>query len=201
MTNTLDDAINKFVTGKCGVISLPEGYRIDQVVSLLEENNQDTELVALQPLEEVGDYIVDPPYIWGVTTECKHPGGVMNYFFAPMLNDDAVQSIWTNGVENYPFIESKLALNKEDWLDPTNEIFSEIVNKTDALVDGSIRYTPAYRYNETWMEYETSLYDERVKVINNVVIEGGDIQEAISSYIFFVQEVAEQIINELNNDY
>lgn len=97
--NTITDAIEAFGKGECGVISLWEGEGADYLIAELAKNGIEDELIVLDPLIEMGSYIGKEPAVLAVTTSCKNPGGVVEYFFKPMLDGGDVQRLWTYGVQ------------------------------------------------------------------------------------------------------
>lgn len=98
-TNNEEEAINQFITGKCGVISEWSGQTGDVLQKGLEANGLDSRIAVLSPIAEVGQYVTKNKMILAVTTSCEHPGGVVKYFFEPMLADEEVQMLLTFGVK------------------------------------------------------------------------------------------------------
>jgi putative aldouronate transport system substrate-binding protein len=98
---SVTDAISEFGSGKCGVISLWEGDGADYLINELQKNGIEDDIIVMEPLEEMGSYIGKEPAVFAITTSCENPGGVMKYFFEPMLDGGAVQKLWTYGVEGY----------------------------------------------------------------------------------------------------
>ena len=98
---TTKDAITEFGSGKCGVISLWEGVGADFLTNELKKNGIEDDIIVMEPLAEMGGYIGTEPGVFVITTNCKNPGGVVKYFFEPMLDGGTVQKLWTYGVEGY----------------------------------------------------------------------------------------------------
>ncbi len=99
--NTVDDAIAAFGAGECGVISLWEGDGGDYLLAELEKNGIKDELIVLDPLVEMGSYVGKEPPVFAVTNASKSPGGIVKYFFEPMLDGGDVQRLWTYGVQGF----------------------------------------------------------------------------------------------------
>lgn len=97
----VNDAIAEFGSGKCGVISLWEGIGADLLTDELKKNGIEDDIIVMEPLAEMGSYIGGEPGVFVISSDCKSPGGVVKYFFEPMLDGGAVQKLWTYGVEGY----------------------------------------------------------------------------------------------------
>ena len=77
-------------------------------------NNQPSELIALEPIEEVGKYIDRVSYVWCISSKCKNPEGVWKYFLEPILDGGDVQFLWTYGPKGvYWSDEAETVLDQE----------------------------------------------------------------------------------------
>jgi len=99
LTNGTKDCRNKFYDDTTGIFTYWAGTWGTNLKVNLEANGHDGELVALEPIEEVGAYLDRVPPVWCITTECENPEGVFKYFIDTMLDGGDMQMLWTYGVE------------------------------------------------------------------------------------------------------
>lgn len=99
LTNTTADCRTKFYEDKFGVFSYWPGTWQKRLSEGLTTNGHDGELIALEPIEEVGAYIDRSPVALCITSACENPEGVFQYFFETALDGGDVQALWTYGVE------------------------------------------------------------------------------------------------------
>ena len=99
-TNKTSDCRNKFYADKCGVLT----YWAGTWASNLEENlaliGSPSELVALEPIAELGNYVERYAPMWVITSACENPQQAFDLFFGTMLDGGEGQSLWTYGVED-----------------------------------------------------------------------------------------------------
>lgn len=99
-TNKTSDCRNKFYADKCGVFT----YWAGTWASNLEENlaliGSPSELVVMEPIEELGNYVERYAPMWVITTACENPEQAFDLFFGTMLDGAEGQSLWTYGVED-----------------------------------------------------------------------------------------------------
>ncbi len=93
------DVRNKFYDDSLGVFTYWAGTWASNIKNNLENNGLDGELVALEPIAEVGQYIDRVSPAWCITTACENPEGVYKYFIEAMQDGGDVQFLWTYGVE------------------------------------------------------------------------------------------------------
>ncbi len=94
------DCRNKFYDDSFGVFTYWAGTWATNLKNNLENNGLDGELVALEPIEEVGAYLDRVPPVWCITSTCENPEGVFKYFIETMQDGGDVQFLWTYGVED-----------------------------------------------------------------------------------------------------
>lgn len=99
LTNGTNDCRNKFYDDKFGVFTYWAGTWATNLSMNLNQNGLDDELVALEPIEEVGAYLERQAPVWAITTKCENPEGVFKYFIETMLDGGDMQTLWTYGVE------------------------------------------------------------------------------------------------------
>lgn len=94
------DCRNKFYSDDFGVFTYWAGTWATNLKTNLENNGLDGELVALEPIAEVGAYLDRVPPVWAITSTCENPEGVFKYFLETMQDGGDVQFLWTYGVED-----------------------------------------------------------------------------------------------------
>ena len=99
LTNGTKDCRNKFYDDTTGIFTYWAGTWATNLKTNLEANGHDGELVALEPIAEVGAYYDRVPPVWCITTACENPEGVFKYFIDTMLDGGDMQMLWTYGVE------------------------------------------------------------------------------------------------------
>lgn len=99
LTNETSDARNKFFEDKVGIFTYWAGRWADRLRENLEVQGVDSELIALPPIAEVGQYLDRSTGGYAITTACENPEGVFKYFIEPMFDSDEIQALWTYGVE------------------------------------------------------------------------------------------------------
>ena len=99
LTNTTANCREKFYDDKFGVFTYWAGQWASNLKNNLEIHGKDGELVALEPIEEVGAYIDRVSGCWCISAACENPEGVYDWFIDNMLDGGDVQFLWTYGVE------------------------------------------------------------------------------------------------------
>lgn len=100
LTNGTSDCRNKFYEDKFGVFTYWAGTWASNLKTNLEANELDGELVALEPLAEVGSYIERQAPVWAITSKAENPEAIFKYFFETMLDGGEMQRLWTYGAED-----------------------------------------------------------------------------------------------------
>ncbi len=100
LTNGTADCRNKFYEDKFGIFTYWAGTWATNLKVNLEANGLDGELVALEPIEEVGTYIERTSPGWSITSACENPEGVFKYFIETMVDGGEMQMLWTYGAED-----------------------------------------------------------------------------------------------------
>lgn len=100
LTNGTNDCRNKFYEDKFGVFTYWAGTWATNLKVNLEANGIDGELIALEPIAEVGHYIERTTPVWCITAACENPEGVFKYFIETMVDGGDMQELWTYGVED-----------------------------------------------------------------------------------------------------
>ena len=114
LTNGTKDCRNKFYDDTTGIFTYWAGTWGTNLKVNLEANGRSGELVALQPIAEVGAYYDRVPPVWAITTACENPEGVFKYFIDTMLDGGDMQTLWTYGVEDVHWSrKAETVLDKE----------------------------------------------------------------------------------------
>lgn len=97
------DARNKFYstdpTTESGVFTYWSGTWANTLKVNLESKGLDSELIALNPIKELGSYVERLSTTWAITAACKNPEGVFKYFIDTMLDGGEVQKAWEYGAK------------------------------------------------------------------------------------------------------
>ena len=99
LTNTTANCRDKFYDDKFGVFTYWAGQWASNLKNNLEIHNKDGELVAIEPIEEVGAYIDRVSGCWCISAACENPEGVYTWLIDSMLDGGDIQFLWTYGVE------------------------------------------------------------------------------------------------------
>lgn len=99
LTNATSDCRNKFYEDKYGVFTYWAGTWATNLKTNLEANGLSGDLVALEPIAELGQYVERTAPAWCITAACENPEGVFKYFIETMLDGGDMQFLWTYGVE------------------------------------------------------------------------------------------------------
>ena len=100
LTNGTKDCRDKYYGDEFGVFTYWAGTWQTNLETNLEANGKDSELVALAPITEVGQYLDRVPPVWAITSQCENPEGVFKYFIEAMQDGGDVQFLFTYGVED-----------------------------------------------------------------------------------------------------
>lgn len=95
--NSMMDAASNFASGKCGVITIMEGRGAEALEMALVTNGLEDDIIAINPLVEVGSYTRAVPMVYVVNANVTNPGGVMKYFFESMLDGAEQETAWMYG--------------------------------------------------------------------------------------------------------
>ena len=99
LTNKTSDCRTKFYEDKFGVFTYWAGTWATTLKKNLNAQGYDDELIALEPIEELGSYLERQAPVWAITSKCENPKGVCKYFIEAMLDGGEMQTLWTYGAE------------------------------------------------------------------------------------------------------
>lgn len=99
LTNATSNCRTKFAEGQFGVFTYWAGGWGDSLHEMIAANGDDGELVAIAPIQEVGQYWQRTSPVYAITSSCKNPEGVFHYFLENIFDDGDMQKLWIYGVE------------------------------------------------------------------------------------------------------
>ena len=99
LTNATSNCRTKFMEGEFGAFTYWAGGWSDQLSEGLAANGQDSELVFMPPIAEVGKYWQRCAPVYAITSSCKNPEGVFKYFLESIFDDGDMETLWIYGVE------------------------------------------------------------------------------------------------------
>ncbi len=99
-TNKTSTCRDKFYADKCGVFTYWAGTWAATLSDKLIAAGLDSDLVAMEPIAEVGQYIERYSPVWAITTACENPQQAFDLFFGTMLDGSKGQVLWTFGAED-----------------------------------------------------------------------------------------------------
>ena len=97
------DARNKFFStdpsSESGVFSYWAGTWANTLMTNLKSKSLPTDLIAINPIKELGTYVERIAPAWCITTSAKNPEGIFKYFIDTMLDGGDIQTAWTYGAK------------------------------------------------------------------------------------------------------
>lgn len=235
LTQGTKDARNKYYADNFGVFTYWAGTWQRNIISNLEAQGLPTDLVVLEPIEEMGEYIERQAAVWAITTKCENPEGVFKYFLEPMLDGGDVEFLWTYGAKGthwddkaetftagdkeYTYAEGEFhmlptpekpdTLMTKNHLDPmltiapldaehTKAAADEVVEQCNQFFIDNSRLAPFLPSSELLNDYNGDLWDIKNEVIQQVVIQGGDVAQWMQYYRDNAGAMSAEIVADLN---
>ena len=97
------DARNKFystdASSESGVFSYWAGTWANTLMTNLKSKGLPTDLIAINPIKELGTYVERIAPAWCITTSAKNPEGIFKYFIDTMLDGGDIQTAWEYGAK------------------------------------------------------------------------------------------------------
>jgi ABC-type glycerol-3-phosphate transport system substrate-binding protein len=97
------DARNKFystdASTESGVFTYWAGTWANTLTTNLKSKGLDSELIAINPITELGKYVERLAPAWCITTKAQNPEGIFKYFIDTMLDGGDVQIAWEAGAK------------------------------------------------------------------------------------------------------
>lgn len=231
-------------TGSAGVFCYWAGSWYDNIVTNLEKNGLDSELIQLDPIAEVaavGGYLNRESPVWVIIDDGdgdnSREQAIFDAFIEPMLDGDVCQTLWTYGAEGthwslkaesittgtgdkektveykegefhcLPTIADPTTLFKKNHIDNAGVIApltNGYSNTTDTVAASNAHFVancvdaPQAPSCDTLTNEGVSITDAKKAVISSVVVEGGDVDAAMETYVNTVGSLVEQALSELN---
>lgn len=103
VNNSTANARDKFYStddsAETGVFTYWCGTWANTLRTNLEAKGKNSDLIAINPVKELGSYIQRIPACWCITTAASNPEGIFKYFIDTMLDGGDVQMAWTYGAK------------------------------------------------------------------------------------------------------
>ena len=99
VNNSTANARDKFYADNSGVFTYWAGTWADTLKTQLEAKGLDSELIAINPIKELGTYVERIAPAWCITTHAENPEGIFKYFIDTMLDGGDVQTAWEYGAK------------------------------------------------------------------------------------------------------
>lgn len=99
VNNSTQTSRDKFTADKCGVFTYWAGTWAQTLANNLSAAKQDSSLIAINPIKELGTYVERIAPCWAITSKAENPRGIFKYFIDTMLDGGEVQKIWTYGAK------------------------------------------------------------------------------------------------------
>lgn len=235
LTQETKDTRNKYYDDTFGAFTYWAGTWNRNIMNNLESKELPTDLVVLEPIAEMGNYVERQAAVWAITTACENPEGVFKYFLEPMLDGGDVEFLWTYGAkgthwndiaetvvagekeETYeegvfhmlPSPEKPDTLMTKNHLDPLLTIApldaDHTVAATDEVVEACNKFfmdnavlAPFLPSSELLNDYNGDLWDIKNEVIQQIVVQGGDVAEWMQFYKDNAGDMSSEVVNQLN---
>ena len=98
-SNSRDKFYSKDASSETGVFTYWSGTWAYTLKSNLANKGLDDELIAINPIKELGTYTQRIPAVWAITSAAKNPEGIFKYFIETMLDGGDVQTAWEYGAK------------------------------------------------------------------------------------------------------
>lgn len=222
ISNNLAVCRDKFYASNVGVITDKAGTWSKTLEENLKILAPEAELVAIEPIEEVGHYKRTSPAVLAITGDCKNPEGVFKYFISAILDGKELQQLFTYGVEgvHYEKTDSGYKMLQDatnevvtyDYMliDPTRNVASwinedpfektrdeRIIKSHDILVKSSVIQADC-KSDEVLAQHEVEINDCKQMIICDIVIGEMTVEEGIEKYKSEVGTLVDEVLVSLN---
>ncbi|MBR1478180.1 MAG: extracellular solute-binding protein [Lachnospiraceae bacterium] len=185
VTNSTGNCRDKFYANEYGVFTYWAGTWAHTLSSKSKEAGIDDRIVALPPIEETGTYLERVAPVWCITSACKNPAGVYQYFLETMLDGGTVETLWTYtpGKDNYPknHIDRMLAIVPIEDDPGAKNAAADAVAAAEIFNDNSRMADLPYS-TDAFAQYNDELMKIKTELVNKVVTEGMSIEDAYAEF-------------------
>ena len=184
-TNGTGTCRDKFYADEFGVFTYWAGTWAKTLSNKLVDAGKDGGIVSTYPLEETGTYLERVAPVWCITSACKNPSGVYKYFLETMLDDGAVEELWT-----FSPISDKYAKNHIDHMlavvpltdNPGAGSISAAQAEAAQIFNTNSRMADLPYSTEAFSLYGDELLALKKELVNKVVVDGVDIDKAYAEF-------------------
>lgn len=184
-TNGTGTCRDKFYADEFGVFTYWAGTWAKTLSGKLVDAGKDGGIVSTYPLEETRTYLERVAPVWCITSTCKNPSGVYKYFLETMLDDGAVEELWT-----FSPISDKYAKNHIDHMlavvpltdNPGAGSISAAQAEAAQIFNTNSRMADLPYSTEAFSLYGDDLLALKKELVNKVVTESVDIDSAYAEF-------------------
>lgn len=222
-TNKTSSCRDKFYAGQVGSFTYWAGKWNKLLLSNTQAIIPEAELVAIEPIAELGDYVERQSPVLAITSACPNPEGVFKYFMEYMVDGDEGQKLFTYGVEGvhwektedggvkqlpnlenpsntFTYVFNDPLLLIADWKEENPFIplqDSVILESNDKFVANSV-VAQSVTSNDVKAEHAASLSDIRTVIIADIVTGEMTVEEGLNAYHEQADAMVEEVLTSLN---
>ncbi len=182
--NSTSDCRDKFYADEYGVFTYWAGTWANSLSDKLREAEKDDRIVAMAPIAEVGDYLERVAPVWCITSACKNPEGVYQYFLETMLDGGEVEAQWAykpDGSYSKNHIDRLLALVPMTN-DPGASKAAPKAEEAFAIFTAHTKPADLPYSTDAFAQYNEQLMTLKTDLINRVVTEDMSIDDAYAEF-------------------
>ncbi len=184
-SNGTGNCRDKFYANNYGAFTYWAGTWAHTLSTKSVDAGIDGEIVSLPPIAEVGNYMERVAPVWCITSTCKNPAGVYQYFIETMLDRGDVETLWTYVPDDEKYgknhIDRMLAIvpieNDPGAANAAEDAIAaaKTFNEHSQLVD--LPYS-----TKAFALYNDELMKQKIDLVNRIVTEGLSIEDAYNEF-------------------
>ncbi len=167
------------------------------------------ELIAIKPIEELGQYVERTAPVWCILKECENPEGVFEYFIDTMLDGGDIQMAWQYGVKDQHWDEDtdefttnyfypNLVIAPADN-DPGMDKMPVFVKESTEFYTANSRHYEIVPVTEELGTYSADIKKKRKEIIYKVVMDPYySPEQGIKDYNAAVGQLVNEVLKSLN---
>ncbi len=202
LSNSTGNCRDKYYEDKYGVFTYWAGTWGNTLSNKLAEAGKDDRIVTLKPIAETGQYLERVAPVWCITSACKNPAGVYEWFLSTMLDGAAVETAWTYVPGNEKLTKCHLDRMLEIVPianDPGAASASKKAMDALAVFQANCRMADLPYSTEAFATYNDELMALKTELVAKVVTEGMSIDDAYKEFAARGGEtMSEAVIESLN---